>query len=398
MSPTRTLLASAVIAIVGMTSVAEAYAQASTRGAERRAARQAQQQAQQAPVEAKYPQATRSEPGLAATPRLGPKLNQLSDAYNEGNTQRTVALADEILADTRGNAYEHAIAARLAGASLIAEQPLQAITYLQRSVNLNGLNNNDHYDTVFTIAQLQAQEEQNDAAIATIDRLISEVGTGNADMYGLKGNTLYRMGRYEQALEPLTQAAQLDSRDDVTGLLMATYAELGRDGEAVTLAEQLAQRNPDDVRAQINLASIYLQAERTNDAVTVLQRLRSEGKLTEERHYRNLYAMLANTQGQERQAIEVINEGLAKGILQDGYEVQNVLGQAYYFSEQLEPAIAAWSKAAPLAPDGRVYLNLASALFNEGRMADARAAAQAALDKGLSNPEAARRIIQNSSR
>jgi tetratricopeptide (TPR) repeat protein len=69
------------------------------------------------------------------------------------------------------------------------------------------------------------------------------------------------------------------------------------------------------------------------------------------------------------------------------------LGQANYFTGQIEPAIAAYAKAAPLAPDGEAYLNLAKILANEGRAAESRQAAQQALDKGVKNPEDARKLL-----
>lgn len=402
MTPTRTLLASAVIAIIGLTGAAEAWAQ-STAGAraERRAAQERAAQQAQPAAEARYPNATREEPTERATQRMVPQLQRVSTHYDQGETQEAVAAADRLIADSRANNYERAMAARLAGASLVNEDDARAIQYLQQAIQFNGLNNNDHYETMYLVAQLQAQQEgQLPQALATTDRLISETRSNRGDFQAVRGSILYNMERYPEALEALKLAVEhLDPpRDDVNQLLMATFAELGQTAEAITLAERIAASRPDDVRAQMNLATVYMQAEQSERAVAVLERLRASGRLTEARDYRNLYAMYSNAQGQERKAIEVINEGLAKGILQDGYDTQNALAQAYYFSEQTDQAIAAWQKAAPLAPDGRTYLNLARALFNEGRMAEARTAAQAAIDKGLSNPEEARRIIQNASR
>lgn len=397
--PAHTLLAATLLAVIGVAHVSEAYAQSSAETRQQR--RAARNQPAPAAVEAKYPQATRTEPTDRASARVAPQLQRMFKDYEDGESAKAVEAADRILADERANGYEKAMAARVAAVSLINEDDARAIAYLQRTLELNGLNNNDHYEAMFLLAQLQSQQEgQGAQALATTERLLTETRSNRADFLALKGSILYQMERYAEALEPLKQAMHnaTEPRQDVTQLLMATYAELDQTGEAVKLAEQLAAANPDDVRTQMNLASVYMQADRSDQAVAVLERLRASGKLTEERDYRNLYAMYSNAQGQERKAIEVINEGLAKGILKDGYETQNALAQAYYFSEQIEPAIAAWRKAAPLAPDGRTWLNLARALFNEGRMPEAREAAQNAINKGLSNPEDARRIIQNASR
>ena len=47
----------------------------------------------------------------------------------------------------------------------------------------------------------------------------------------------------------------------------------------------------------------------------------------------------------------------------------------------------------PLAPTGETWLNLSKLLANEGRLAEAKQAAQSALDKGVRNPDEAKRIL-----
>ena len=97
--------------------------------------------------------------------------------------------------------------------------------------------------------------------------------------------------------------------------------------------------------------------------------------------------------GREAEAIAVIEEGLAKGILEPNYEAYVALAQSYYFSKQDAKAIDAYRKAAPLDDDGETYLNLARVLWQADRIAEAKQAAQPALDKGLDTPEDARKIL-----
>ena len=56
-------------------------------------------------------------------------------------------------------------------------------------------------------------------------------------------------------------------------------------------------------------------------------------------------------------------------------------------------AIELYTKAAPMAADGEAYLNLAKVLEYNGKKADAKAAAQKALDKGVKKPDEARNIL-----
>lgn len=370
-----------------------------SRAEERRAERAAKRggASQQAEAANRFPDATRKEPETKAGSRASStRLGKLSDAYEAQDVAQTVALADEIIADEKSNAYERAIAARIAGSLLIGNDDLKALTYLQRAVEFDGLNNNDHYEVLNVVAQLQAQEDQQDQALATIDRLISETNTQDADILAVKGNILLRLERYPEAIAVLKPLVEREgAKPQWQQLLMAAYAEAGQGAEATRLAEQIAASTPDDKRSQLNLVATYLQTDQFDKAAAVLETLRAKGELTEERDYRNLMASYLNMDDAQAKAIEVINDGLAKNILKPDYQTYVALAQAYYFSEpsQVEQAITAYEKAAPLAPNGETYLNLAKLLSNEGRAAEAKKAAQNALEKGIRVPDEANRII-----
>ena len=131
-----------------------------------------------------------------------------------------------------------------------------------------------------------------------------------------------------------------------------------------------------------------------DQAAAVMDKLRASGQLTEEREYKQLYWIYANTENKEKDVIAVINEGLSKGILKPDYQVYLALAQSYYYSEQIPQAIDAWKKAAPLSSNGETYLNLARVLHSEGRIPEAKQAARDALAKGgLKNPGDASKII-----
>ncbi len=362
----------------------------SARANERRGNRQ-----QAEPQEARYPNATREAPGVSASQRLSRQLGALSDANTAQDAATGLPIAEEILANERANQYDKSIAALLAGQLLLNEDNARATAYLQQAIDLGGLDNDNHFQAMLIIAQLQAQEQDYATALTTLDRYLTESGSTDPKDLALKGNMLYRLERYPEAiatLQPLVEAGgEVDPQ--WRQILMGAYAESGNTAEATRLAEQVAQATPDDKRSQLNLAVSYLQTDQNDKAIEVFERLRSSGQLTEESEYRNLYALYLNSDDRERDAIAVINEGLEKNILQSDHRNLTALAQAYYFSDQIEPAIEAWRKAAPLAENGDTYLNLARALHQEGRSAEAKEAARQAIAKGLQSNADAERII-----
>ena len=357
-----------------------------------------------------FPDTTRQEPDAKGSPKVLTKLNKLIEAYNKALDQEDEAkatagyttartLADEIIANGSANAYDKALAAQIASqAALNTDDEAAAEGYLKQAVDANALGNNQHFQLMLQLAQLQLQKDDYTNGFATLDKYLAESKSKRPADFAFKGQYLYQADRFAECIPPLKQAIETstnpeDKVDNWTQILMVCYQEAGQLAEAVKVAEQLAAKSPNDKRAQMNLASIYLNSEQEAKAAAVLEKLRAAGLMTEEKDYRQLYLTYANMDGKEKDVIAVINEGLQKGVVKPDYQTYLALAQAYYYSEQIPQAIEAWQKAAPLSKDGETYLNLARVLWQEGRIPEAKVAARAALDKGLKKPDDAKKII-----
>jgi hypothetical protein len=392
----QALLTVLIATAIGGVMVTDAVAQSrsSDRNSDRRSGKQASTKA-----EALYPQATRAEPDIKASAKLGKQLQKMIDSYNEQKLPETRALADEILANSAANAYDKSLAAQLAAqAAYQTDDNAAAKKYLQQVLDLGGLDNNGHFQSMVMLAQLQIQDEETAVGLATLDKYFAESKSTKPEELVIKGQALYQLERYQDAIPVLKQAiagAGADAKDNWRQLLMAAMSEAGQTGEAVAEAKAIADRNPGDKKAQMNLASMYMQADQMDQAAAIMDTLYKAGKLTDEREYKQLYSIYANTENKEKEVITVINDGLQKGILKPDYQVYLALAQAYYYSDpqQADKAIEAWQKAAPLSKDGETYLNLARVLHAEGRIPEAKTAAQQALAKGVKNQADAKKII-----
>jgi tetratricopeptide (TPR) repeat protein len=142
-------------------------------------------------------------------------------------------------------------------------------------------------------------------------------------------------------------------------------------------------KKPDDKRTLLNLANIYLQQGNDAKAGEVFDRMRKAGLMTESKDYETAYRLMAQIEGREKEALAIIQEGIDKGILVPGYDTYAYQGQVYYQADQFDKAIEAWGKAAPLAKDGEMYLNVGKLQADEERWAQAKAAALGAKEKGV---------------
>ncbi|MBB3276231.1 MULTISPECIES: tetratricopeptide repeat protein [Pseudoxanthomonas] len=385
------LLSFAIIGLLGAGVAADAVAQMN------RDDSSSMRRQKKEKVEIRYPEATRQEPKEKASAKMQNQLNKLFKAYEkENNEDETMTLVNEIIASDKANAYDKSVAAQIGAQAAYGKDDAKlAKDYANKVLEFNGLDNNNHYQTMFFLAQLQMQDDQFNEALATMDKFFAETKSQKPEELVVKGNILYRAERYADAIPFLKQAVEgsPEPKNEWLQILMASYAEAGQNDAAVKLAEQLAAKSPTDKKAQMNLASVYLQADKTDQAAGVLEKLRASGQLTDDREYRQLYSMYANMDGREKDVIAVINEGLQKGVLKDDYQTQLALAQSYYYSEQIPQAIEAWKKAAPQSPNGETYLNLARVLWQENRIPEAKQAAKSALDKGLKKPEDAKKIL-----
>ncbi|MBM7093753.1 hypothetical protein JTP67_35670, partial [Streptomyces sp. S12] len=80
-----------------------------------------------------------------------------------------------------------------------ADDNKAAIEYLKKAIEINGLDNNAHFDRMFVLAQLQLQEEQYAESLATMDRFLNESKSTKPEHLIVKGNALYRLERYPDA-------------------------------------------------------------------------------------------------------------------------------------------------------------------------------------------------------
>lgn len=366
---------------------------ASQRARERQSTRSAKNETR---VEQQYPDATRQAPTAKASSRMSSKLQKMVKQLDDDKPDEARRIADEIIADPKANEYDRAFAAQAAAqAAYDADDIEGAMRYLTQAIEANGLDNNGHYGAMFMLAQLQLQEDQFEPALATFDRFFAETKSQKPEHLVLKGNALYRLERFPEAAAVLKQAidASPEPRSDWLQLLMGAYIENNQTAEAAQVAETVAAKNPNDKRAQMNLAAVYLQSDMFDKAAAVMEKLRAAGQLNEDKDYRQLYSTYLNMEGKEKEAATVINEGLEKGILKPEFQTYLALAQSYYFSDQSAQAIEAYRKAAPLAPDGETYLNLARALWQEDRIAEAKDAAKQAIAKGLKKPDDAKKIL-----
>ena len=349
----------------------------------------AQRRGKQAEEEVLYPNATREEPKAKAASRTQRLLQRMFDLSQEdGKEAEAEAAANELLQARGAGAYEASIANQiLAQIEMERDNYPGAIEYFKKALEAGGLNNNQHYQVLMTVGQMQFQEEMYAEAAETFTRWMEETRSETAQVYALRGNSYYRMEQFEAAVSDLRKSISLQEKPElqVSQLLMASLFDLGRTAEAAEVASSILQSDPNNVSLIRNLASIYVNAEQIDKAAAVLEDGITRGVLTEERDYVELSKMYRYAE-QDLKAAELINRAMQEGKVQPTLEIYRGLGEAYYFSENIPQAAEAFGKADELATDGEMALNHARTLAELERWPETKAAANRAISKGVKRP------------
>jgi len=312
---------------------------------------------------AMYPDATRVPPEAKASGKTVKQLQALQELYEKQDMAGVIAKAEQVAALPAAGAYEKSFAYSLAGnAAADLDDQTKAAEYFGKAVEANGLDNDSHYNTMFNQAVIQFGNEKYADSLATMDRFLAETKSVDPKHAGFRAGIL---------------------------------ANLGRHDEAAVIYKDLVAKNPTDKRILMNAVAALQGADKFDQANVLLEDAYKRGMLSESRELRALYVGYMNAQ-RWADAKKVIDDGVAKGVLQSGPDLARdyqVLAQNAYVDDKIALAIELYGKAAPMAADGEAYLNLAKVLEYSGKKADAKVAAQKALDKGVKKPDEAKGIL-----
>ncbi|MFB9067609.1 tetratricopeptide repeat protein [Pseudofulvimonas gallinarii] len=360
--------------------------------------RESRQRTTQKAEENQYPNTSRAEPDRKTNERSMRRIQTAYTALNEGEYDKVTSILGELDGNARLTAYEQGLVNQgLAQAAYEQDDVETALVHWQKAVDGGGMPNNQHFQLMYQIAQLQLMEEHYDAALATVDRWLRESGSTKPEAYGLKGNALYRLERYDEAVAALDQAIGASGDSPANGLFELKMAALYEKQDylgASQVLEELVRRRPDEVKYQINLAQTYIELEQLEKALPVMQNLRSSGKLKDTEHWRQLYQLQAYAD-RPADAAATITDGIQAGALPADKDTLRALGDNYYQAEMIDQAIDAYTRSAAASPDdGNADQQRGHLLLERERNAEAREALATAMRKGnLRDPGTAYLLI-----
>jgi Flp pilus assembly protein TadD len=362
--------------------------------------------------EALYPNATRTEPKLDLKSEKDQKaINEGLDAANNGEKDKALQILQP-LADGSGTSSKYAQALALQGIANLKYNDGDvkgAITTLKQALDIGVMPNDTYFQLKYMYVQFLVADEQYAPALQALQEWRAEGKKETADSYGLEGNIDYRLEKYPEAIAAITKAKSMpDAKPQGSWdqILAASYAETGQGDKAADLAAAELAKNPNDPTALNNAASALIQAQKYPEAISLMEKGRAAGAFKDEKQYVNLAKVYLidgqdHTDRQEANAAkagQVLEDGLAKGVVKPSAEVYKLQGDAAITGGNTKAALAAYQKAAPLAKDGEVTLSVARLQLQENKYGEAKKAATDAISKGVQHKGQAYMVLAEAER
>ncbi|MCH8227193.1 MAG: hypothetical protein IIC63_02090, partial [Proteobacteria bacterium] len=313
------------------------------------------------------------------------EIQELVEAKNYANAQRLIDDVSRVTGKkSKLSDYERAQIYNLEGYSYyLQERYADAIRSYEKVLAQPELPEALVLSTLKTMAQLQFTQEDYKEALVTIDRLMQAVAEPSADIFMLKGQALFQMERYNEALNPIKTAIDLyrdqgrPPKENWLLLLRVIYFERNDYANMLNVVKELIVYYPKDTYI-LTLAGIYSEQGDTKKQLVLTEVLYEKGMLNNAANVTNL-ANLYLMHGLPYKAAVLLQTEMDKKVVVSNERNLRLLSQSWYQAREDQKAIPPLKVAAGMSQDGELYIRLAQSHNNLEQWSEA----VAAIEKGL---------------
>jgi len=313
------------------------------------------------------------------------EIQELVEAKNYANAQRLIDDVSRVTGKkSKLSDYERAQIYNLEGYSYyLQERYADAIKSYEKVLAQPELPEALVLSTLKTMAQLQFTQEDYKEALVTINRLMRAITEPSADIFMLKGQALFQMERYNEALNPIKTAIDLyrdqgrPPKENWLLLLRVIYFEKNDYANMLNVVKELIVYYPKDTYI-LTLAGIYSEQGDTKKQLVLTEVLYEKGMLNNAANVTNL-ANLYLMHGLPYKAAVLLQTEMDKKVVVSNERNLRLLSQSWYQAREDQKAIPPLKVAAGMSQDGELYIRLAQSHNNLEQWSDA----VAAIEKGL---------------
>jgi tetratricopeptide (TPR) repeat protein len=311
------------------------------------------------------------------------RLSRAHAALAEEKYDEALVELDDMMHNKHLNSHERASMYQAYGYLYAARgEHEEAVEAFESCLAENGLPQTAQLSTRKNVAQLYLMLGDYERAVSAFAKWIAEVGDPGADGYYMMALAHAHQGDIDGALPYAERAVERSEKphEGRLQLLSAIYFRQERFADLVPLLEMLVEDFPKK-SYWMQLSAVYAQLDRRKEALAIQESAYEQGMLTEHREFVTLARLFLQNEV-PYEAAEVLEDGLAKGIVEENEDAFDLLGSAYLQAREYKKAVGPLARAASLSSGGDAYLRLGEVYLGEEQYREAGKAIRAALAKG----------------
>lgn len=361
----------------------------------------AQRSKKDAPVNDAIPELKNGRKDVKAklSPRGSKALGKAVDLLNEEKYDQAMNEVEKLLAG-KTSEYETSKAYQVKANILYYQDDYAgAIAAGQQAIAADGLNNKEQLEVLLLVAQLTANLEEPDPAqsLQAYQAYADAAPTVKGEIYAAMANVQYNAEQWDAAVQYIDQALATGDKasDSWYQIKVNALYQAEKFGDAVSFLKELLAREPGNMQFNNLLVSSYLQMDDNAGALAHLLQMKAANLFDTPLLWTQLYQLYLH-QDQPLKSAEIIQEGLASGGLHPSGDLYVDLGENYFVAadnvgeadkagraQYMQLALDAFAQAAALdASKGNADLWRCQILLDQDQAANAADACGAALSKG----------------
>jgi tetratricopeptide (TPR) repeat protein len=289
----------------------------------------------------------------------GKVLNEAIELLNaqdfDGATKKLAALRVDRLSPYERSKMEQIRFNIAFGAGRVAE----AREHLAAAIAAGGLNAQEVAQAQYQSAQLLLAEEHWREGAAALEDWFKTAERPNAAAYYLLAVAYYQNGDFDRALEPARRSVELTDQPQESwmGLLVALHLQRKEYADAARLLQRLIVQVPGKRSYFTQLSSVYGQMDDYESALAIMQVAYDAGLLSDDPDIRRLADLLLLNHLPYRGA-QVLEAAIDADTVTPDAQLYEKLASCWIAAGELDRAVLPLRRAGELSSSGEPYLRL----------------------------------------
>jgi len=266
------------------------------------------------------------------------------------------------------------------------EKYTKALEFYDYAYRLDALNKSTQAGVIQMLADLSMHEGEYQRAVDYLNSYFSLSEEANTRAYLSLGTAYFQLKEYGRAIAPLrTLTKTFEPNESATVLLFACYYEQGQLAEAAALMSQAIRHWPNEGKYWLQLASVYLELEKTEQSLEILELAYKQNLLLNENSLLQ-YIYTLYESGLPNKAANVLATLLERSYIQKNYQRITLLASLQLSARENKKALKSYQLAASLSDSGEDHLYLAQLYFDSENYTSVITHGKTALLKGVKEP------------